>query len=120
MSIAADHAVEVRRYLGVFGSLMVLTLVTVGVSYLNMPIVATVVVAIAIASLKAGLVAAFFMHLKSERAMIYWPLALTMFLFIGLLVSLLWSESDHLFGTRFTHAFDSPSGAAATQAPEVR
>ena len=107
MSTAADHSAEVRRYIGVFGALLVLTLVTVAVSYLEMPVLPTVLVAIAIASLKAGLVAAFFMHLKGERAMIYWPLALTMFLFIGLLLSLVWSEGDHLFGTRFTHAFDA-------------
>ncbi len=115
MSTAADHAVEVRRYVGVFGALLVLTLVTVAVSYVDMPIVPTVAVAIAIASLKAGLVATFFMHLKSERAMIYWPLALTMFLFVGLLLSVLWSEGDHLFGTRFTHAFDSLSGVGGAR-----
>ena len=40
----------------------------------------------------------FFMHLKGERPMVYWPLALTAFLFVGLLVSLLFSEADHLFG----------------------
>jgi cytochrome c oxidase subunit 4 len=120
MSTAADHSVEVRRYIRVFSTLLVLTVVTVGVSYLDMPIVPTVIAAIAIASLKAGLVAVFFMHLKSERATIYWPLALTMFLFVGLLLSVLWSEGDHLFGTRFTHAFDSSPDAAGTQAPEVR
>ena len=121
MSTAADHTVEVRRYIGVFGALMVLTVATVAVSYLEMPVLPAVLVAIAIASLKAGLVAAFFMHLKGERAMIYWPLALTMFLFVGLLLSILWSEGDHLFGTRFTDAFDPPSrGGAAGQGPEVR
>jgi cytochrome c oxidase subunit 4 len=120
MSTTADHSVEVRRYIAVFGALMALTLITVAVSYLDMPVIPTVVVAIAIASVKAGLVAAFFMHLKSERAMIYWPLALTMVLFVGLLVSVIWSEADHLFGTRFTHAFDPPARGAADQAPGVR
>lgn len=119
MSTAADHSVEVRRYIGVFGALMVLTLVTVAVSYLNVPVGAAVAVGLAIASLKAGLVAMFFMHLKSERAMIFWPLALTMVLFVGLLVSVLWSEGDHLFGTRFTDAFDPPSADAAAPPPEV-
>jgi cytochrome c oxidase subunit 4 len=100
------HAVRVAPYLAVFGALMLLTLVTVGVSYLDLPVVPTVLVALAIATVKAGLVAAFFMHLKGERQMIYWPLALTVFLFVGLLGSVLWSEQDHLFGTRFTHAFE--------------
>ncbi len=62
--------------------------------------------ALAIAALKAGLVATFFMHLKGERPAVYWTLALTVFLFIGLLLSLIWSEGDHLFGTRFMPAFD--------------
>jgi len=105
-----DHAVEVKGYIGVFGALMALTAMTVAVSYLDLPVVPTVLIGLAIASFKAGLVVLFFMHLRSERAMVYWPLALTVFLFVGLLVSLIWSEGDHLFGTRFTHAFD----------PEVR
>ena len=121
MSTAADHAVEVRRYIGVFGALMVLTLVTVGVSYLDLAVVPTVLLGLVIASLKAGLVAMFFMHLKSERWTIYWPLALTMVLFVGLLVSVIWSEADHLLGTRFTDAFDpQTAGAPADPAPEAR
>ena len=100
------HAINVRPYIAVFGALLLLTLMTVAVSYVEMPVVPTVIVGLTIATMKAGLVAAFFMHLKAERAMIYWPLALTLLLFVGLLVSLIWSEGDHLFGTRFTHAFD--------------
>ncbi len=120
MSTAADHSVEVRRYIGVFAALMVLTFITVGVSYIDMPTGPAVLVAIAIASLKAGLVVVVFMHLRGERAAIHWPLALTMVLFVGLLISLIWSEGDHLFGTRFTHAFDSaPQSPAAGQRIEV-
>ena len=51
----------------VFGALLVLTLITVGVSYLDLPEVETVVVALIIATTKASLVAMFFMHLKGER-----------------------------------------------------
>ena len=101
----ADHSVRVGPYIAVFGALMILTLVTVAVSYLDLPSAATVLLALTIATGKAALVAMFFMHLKSERAMVYWPLALTAFLFVGLLVSLIWSEGDHLFGTRFSDAF---------------
>jgi cytochrome c oxidase subunit IV len=102
-----DVAKQVRGYLMVFGTLLVLTLVTVGVSYLNLPEVETVVVALAIATFKASLVAMFFMHLKGEKPMVTWPLALTAFLFVGLLASLLFSEADHLFGARFQDAFHS-------------
>jgi hypothetical protein len=47
----------------------------------------------------------YFMHLKGEKPMVYWPLGLTAFLFIGLLVSVLLAEGDHLFGTQFGDAF---------------
>ena len=100
------HDVRVGPYIGVFAALMALTLITVAVSYLDLPEGPTVAVALAIAALKAGLVAIFFMHLKGERSTVQWTLALTVFLFVGLLLSLLWSEGDHLFGTRFMPACD--------------
>ena len=103
---ANAHPVDVRPYLAVFGALMVLTLLTVAVSYLDLATTPTVLVALAIASAKAALVAVFFMHLKGEKPMVYWPLGLTAVLFVALFASLLWSEGDHLFGTRFEDAFD--------------
>ncbi len=105
--MTTDVAAQVRGYLMVFGTLLVLTLITVGVSYLDLPEFETVIVALAIATVKASLVAMFFMHLKGERPMVMWPLALTAFLFVGLLASVLYSESDHLFGARFQDAFHS-------------
>jgi len=87
---------HVRGYIGIFGALLVLTLVTVGVSYLQLPTVPTIVLGLAIASAKATLVVLFFMHLKTERAMVYWPLALTVFLFAMLFAFTLWTEMDHI------------------------
>lgn len=106
MTTEGHAAVDVKPYLAVFGALLVLTVVTVGVSYLDLPTTPTVLLAIAIATGKAALVAMFFMHLKGERPMVYWPLVLTAVLFVGLLGSLVWSESDHLFGTQFGPAFE--------------
>jgi cytochrome c oxidase subunit IV len=98
--------VKVGRYLAVFGALLVLTLVTVTVTHLHLPVGTSVVVALAIATMKAGLVAMFFMHLKGERPMLFGPLALTGVLFLALILFVLWTEGDHLFGTRFTGAFE--------------
>jgi cytochrome c oxidase subunit IV len=98
-------AVDVKGYLAVFGALLALTTVTVGFSYLHLPPTMAIPIGIAIAIAKAALVVMFFMHLKGERPMVMWPLALTVFLFVGLFVSVLLSEGDHLFGTRFTDAF---------------
>ena len=87
---------HVQGYLAVFSALLALTLVTVGLSYLQLPSGPTIALGLAIASAKASLVVLFFMHLKSEKPMVFWPLALTMFLFIALFAFVLWSEADHI------------------------
>ena len=80
-----DLKKHVRTYLLVFGSLMVLTLVTVGLKYLHLPTVPAILVALAIAMVKGSLVACYFMHLISERKLIYAVLALTVVFFAVLL-----------------------------------
>lgn len=83
---------EVRRYKFVFISLLIGTVVTVGAYYLHLPSVAlTVAVALFIASIKAFLVAGYFMHLMSERKMIYGILITTVFFFAGLMYLTIWS-----------------------------
>jgi cytochrome c oxidase subunit 4 len=57
---ASDHL-----YMTVWGTLVALTMVTVGVSYLDMKKFA-VFTAMLIATTKAGLVAMYFMHLRYE------------------------------------------------------
>jgi cytochrome c oxidase subunit IV len=99
-------AVDIRPYMAVFGALLVLTVVTVAVSYLDLSTTPTVLIGVAIATLKAALVAMFFMHLKSERPTVYWTLGFTAFFFVALIGFVLWTEADHLTGTRFTGAFD--------------
>lgn len=77
---------EMRVYIYVFIALAVLTGATVGVCYgLQMPVHYAIMVAVAIASMKAFLVAGFFMHLLSERKLIYGILALTVVFFAVLL-----------------------------------
>jgi cytochrome c oxidase subunit 4 len=76
---------QTRAYVGVFVALMVLTILTVAVSYFHMPVAAAVIVALIIASFKGSLVAAFFMHLAHERKVIYWVLLLTVAFFIALM-----------------------------------
>lgn len=102
-----DHAVQVRPYLIVFGALLVLTLVTVAVSYLDKPPALTIAIGLALATAKAALVALFFMHLKNERQLIYVTLAFTGVFFAALLGFTLWTEADHITGTEFTQPFDS-------------
>ncbi len=76
---------QVKIYIRVFLALAILTVVTVGVSYLHLPLVAAIVLALIVASIKATLVAGYFMHLISEKRIIWSFLILAVFFFIFLL-----------------------------------
>ena len=76
---------HVKIYICVFAALAFLTLVTVSISYVHLPTPQAVLVALLIASVKGSLVAAFFMHLISERQIIFCILALTVIFFFFLL-----------------------------------
>jgi cytochrome c oxidase subunit 4 len=90
---------DVRGYVAVFGTLLALTMVTVAIASLSLPTGAAIALGLLIASVKAALVVMFFMHLKGERPLVLWPLALTAFLCLFLIIFVLWSESDHVVQT---------------------
>lgn len=86
----AEHGeAEIHRYvktcIAVFGTLMVLTLVTVAVSYVHLDTPSAVAVALIVATVKASLVALFFMHLIAERNAIYYLLCMTGLFFLLLM-----------------------------------
>ena len=85
----SDHAVDidkhVRVYITVFVALMALTLITVAVSYLDLSPAMAIPVALFIATVKGSLVAGYFMHLISEKKLIYAVLILTAAFFAALL-----------------------------------
>jgi caa(3)-type oxidase subunit IV len=93
---SADHfSQHVRRYLFVFYALLFGTLITVGASYIPFGNHAVNIgVALFIAIGKASLVACYFMHLISERKMIYFIMGFTAFFFAGLMFLTLWSFGD--------------------------
>jgi cytochrome c oxidase subunit 4 len=78
----------------VFVTLLALTIVTVTVSYLHLGVVAAISVALLIATIKGSLVACYFMHLISEKKMIYMTLALTVVFFIVLMALPLFYNAD--------------------------
>src|SRR5262245_5248256 len=88
-SMTGDHAVDidkhVRIYITVFVALMVLTIITVAISRVHLPIPMAVTVALLVAIIKGSLVACYFMHLISEKRLIYAVLALTVAFFVVLL-----------------------------------
>jgi cytochrome c oxidase subunit IV len=95
----SEHIVPLRTYLKIFAALVLLTITTVGVDYIDIG-AWNLVAAISIASIKALLVALYFMHLRySER--LTW-------VFVG--VGILWLTV--LIGITFddviTRRWDSP------------
>ena len=76
------------------------TVLTVAMYYVHIPsVVATIAIALLIASVKAGFVAAVFMHLSDERKMIYGVLICTVFFLIGLMGLTIWAMHDFPFFT---------------------
>jgi caa(3)-type oxidase subunit IV len=101
--MSEHHAIDVdkhvRSYMIVFASLMVLTIVTVAVSYLDVSVPAALAMGLFIATVKASLVAAVFMHLIDEKKVIYWFLVCTLAAFFVLLLVPYWtSVSDQVGG----------------------
>ena len=82
---AADIDRHVRVYITVFVALMALTLITVAVSYLDLSPPMAIAVALFIATIKGSLVACYFMHLISEKKLIYAVLVITVIKFAALL-----------------------------------
>tara|TARA_B100000953_G_scaffold129943_1_gene107156 strand:+ start:1173 stop:1478 length:306 start_codon:yes stop_codon:yes gene_type:complete len=99
--MSTDHSTEsiqdhIRVYLIVFGALAILTVVTVLASYLNVSTSEGIFLALIIASVKASLVAGYFMHLISEKNTIIWILLLTgIFLFVVIFLPLI-SATDQV------------------------
>ena len=90
----ADIKKQVRIYILVFAALAVLTIVTVLASYLNISFAYALTLALVIASIKGFLVAAYFMHLISEKRIIYGVLAITVLLFLHLLLLPIFTEVE--------------------------
>ena len=82
---AHNVAKHVRKYLLIGAILVTFTAITVWLSYVDFGTMkANVAVAMLVATFKAGLVAAIFMHLSNEKRMIYRILIFTAFFVLGL------------------------------------
>jgi cytochrome c oxidase subunit 4 len=77
---------QVKTYIIIFITLLALTFVTVAISRIHLPVPAAVGLALVVASVKGGLVASYFMHLISERKLIWWVLWFTIACFIAVLL----------------------------------
>ena len=73
------------RYIIIGASLLVLTVITVWASFFSVTVGMSIVIALAIATVKGSLVASFFMHLVSENKLILIILLFTVVFFIALI-----------------------------------
>jgi cytochrome c oxidase subunit IV len=96
--MTSEHAVDidrhVRSYITVFVALMVLTIITVAISYLDLSVPLAVTVALIVATIKGALVAGVFMHLRSEQKLIYAVLVVTVLFFIVLMALPVFTHSN--------------------------
>jgi cytochrome c oxidase subunit IV len=107
------HITGPRTYIAVLAALLVLTVITVGASYIHFGSGAlNVVIALSIATVKAALVGLFFMHLRHDS-----PLNAVIFCssiaFLGLLLGLTFIDSASRANVRPVSEFmtgEAPSG----------
>ena len=96
--MTTDHAADIDRhvriYIAVFVSLMALTLITVAISYLHLSFGMAIAAALLVATIKGSLVASYFMHLLTEKRLIFAVLVLTMLFFVVLLFAPVLTHSN--------------------------
>lgn len=96
MALAAEETRKhLKAYYRVGGTLIVLTAVTVAVAQLHFTVGMAVGVALLIACVKGSLVASFFMHLVSERNVVFCILGLCAVFFLALLLLPSLTQYEH-------------------------
>ena len=115
------HIAPTRFYWGIFAGLVALTALTVKVSYYDFGS-ANIIIALLIASMKASLVAAFFMHLRHDK-LFNTLILLAAFLFLSLFILLTWDDlgvraHDHGYAQKMSPetGLGAPGGEPATSA----
>jgi cytochrome c oxidase subunit 4 len=91
------HPNHTKTYITIFVALAVLTAIEVGITMISMPKTAMVILLLAFALVKAGLVAVYFMHLKYDarflKVIAYSPLAVASILIF--ILSMEWIFQPH-------------------------
>jgi cytochrome c oxidase subunit 4 len=112
-----DTVKQVKLYKIIGGVLIAGTVITVMASNVHLGIILGIIVALIIAAVKGTLVAGYFMHLFSERRLIYGVLALTAVFIVVMIGLLLFSTGDQQ--GRHTGAFNVPQKFAEPHHPEA-
>ena len=117
--MSATHSPEVIKkhrkvYLTVFFALLAGTAITVWMYYVHFEkLSTTVTIALIVATVKASLVAAFFMHLSHERKTIYSTLLVTACFLAVMMILFIHTRTDVPLDTEFPASKYVPHSSAA-------
>ena len=90
-----DEKHNIKTYVLVIVALDCISVITVGISYLDLATGPAIVLALIVASIKGSLVACYFMHLIDEKVTIYWTLLATVAMFMVLMFVPLGTMLNH-------------------------
>lgn len=100
---------SVKKYMLIGFTLLVFTVITVGLSYVELPSHGlNILVGMIVATFKAALVALIFMHLNHERSVIYKVLAFTALFALVLFILFHWTHLDPLIFEGFDKTSAKP------------
>jgi cytochrome c oxidase subunit 4 len=110
------HIVPVKVYNAVFFSLLLLTFITVWAAAQQVGVITHIIVALTIATIKAGIVTLIFMHLQYESKVIWGIVIYPLFIFILMVIGTMGDASVKEFAVP---AGVSPSDVRRTPAVEL-
>ncbi len=111
----SEHIAPKKLYFVIFGSLLVLTLLTWRIAYIDLGAWNTVV-ALAIAVLKASLVALFFMHLRWSGSMMRIVVCAAIF-WLSIMITLTLGDVLTRQKVSPTHGWQAPAAVMPAAAP---
>jgi len=99
-SNAHGHAESNRLYLIVWGALLFMTIIEVLLAYIQFATAPMLITLMGLSLVKAGLIIAYFMHLKFEQGTLFWALV-PMWVLVMVLLFVFFPDSFRLHELRF-------------------
>lgn len=101
MQSAESIKKETKNYIMIFVIIAALTLITASLALVHLEMSTRIVIALAIATLQGTLSVCYFMHLISEKKLVYSVLILTAVFFVTLMALTLTGHHDIRTGAQF-------------------
>ena len=97
---AHGHAENNRLYMIVWGALLFMTIVEVVLAYIQFATAPMLLTLMSLSLIKAGLIIAYFMHLKFEQATLFWAMV-PMWVLVMILLFVFFPDSFRALNLRF-------------------